>query len=523
MMEGSRMSGGDDGLLSRVSELCLADQGADERFPSDLKYFKLQRELNFRLEQLGRWRLELALVNPEHLIEIDELISAYSTLLNLKSFNPVSVQLLRNISNTMICLKRPTPASLTYQVVQHPRFLPCSPNLSILANAHSIYIDSFSSIITDIRLLRDNSTVIICSFDKTIRIWNVVNGKQLIILYGHQGHIERLELTKDENFLLSASHDNSVFVWDLRVYQKVCELKWHGKVVFDVILTSDEQFVVSGDQSGSVIVGCWEGFVGKLKGGKMEDIELYCRFEHGSKVRCLASSKDGKSIFSAGLGKDIKVWDLQTKMLKSVLSGHRSIIYDLKVLSKTNHLLSTGQDCTVVVWDLDKMCMLDTIKTSHFEYINSICINHDETIAIIAGKSQFYSVIDIGNRRILSKVDIARGYINAIALRNNTELILCEDSVIGLNLTTKETTFKIKGNFKARILALKVSHYEKYFMGYFKDKTVKFWSLDNGEVSFTYTLPTNALSVSHTPNYKYLLYSPDLLSLSVLRISFNPQ
>lgn len=510
-------------LSMKVSEQLLSNPEPVERFPSDLKHFKIQKELIHRLSQLNTWRLELEVKYPELLSEIDQLISTYSALLKLKSFNIGSTQLLRNTSNTMLCLKRPKFPLENYQIVEHTRFSLDSHNLSLLANIHSIYIDSFNSVVTDIKLLKDNSTIIISSFDKTIRIWNIINGKQLKILDGHRGYIEKLEITTDERYLLSASHDKSVFIWDLQVYEKVFELKWHQKTVFDVVLTNDQQFVASGDEGGSVIVGCWGKYVEKLNSKCEADIELHCRFEHGLKVRCLISSQDGKTIFSAGLDNCIKIWDLQTKDIKSVLSGHKSIILDMKILNTSNYLLSTGQDCCLIIWDLEKMCMRNNIKTGHSEYINSICISQDETFAILAGRDVFYSIIDINKRNIVNKVEIERGFINAITMKNSDEIILCEDNVVGLSISNSEKTFKIGGNFWARLIILKVSHYDKYLMGYFKDRTVKFWSLDNGEVSFTFSLPADAVSVSYTPNYKYLLYSPNLNMISVLKISFNSE
>ena len=51
------------------------------------------------------------------------------------------------------------------------------------------------------------------SWDKTIRLWNPLNGKLLHILLGHSGWIQAVCFSPDSLYLASACEDETVKIW----------------------------------------------------------------------------------------------------------------------------------------------------------------------------------------------------------------------------------------------------------------------------------------------------------------------
>ena len=49
--------------------------------------------------------------------------------------------------------------------------------------------------------------------DHTIRLWNLVNNEELIVLFGHRGEITDLEFTSNGRFLVSSSKDGFIKIW----------------------------------------------------------------------------------------------------------------------------------------------------------------------------------------------------------------------------------------------------------------------------------------------------------------------
>ena len=53
------------------------------------------------------------------------------------------------------------------------------------------------------------------SWDKSVRMWNPKNGKQIHHCEGHDGWVQALSFSSDGLYLASASDDESVRVWDV--------------------------------------------------------------------------------------------------------------------------------------------------------------------------------------------------------------------------------------------------------------------------------------------------------------------
>lgn len=506
-------------LLASLSELSISQPNAPKSLPSDLNRSRLKKELRFRLNQLNTWRLELQSASVYFLNSLNDQISRYTALLNQKSFDNESISQLRRISQTMLCLIRPTSQSPAYEIVERQRFSELKHNLSVLGNDYSIFLDSFSSIVSDMKILSDDQTLIACSYDGTIRLWNINTGKQLKIFEGHKDYVQKIDVSQDERYLLSASKDKKVIVWDLRKWCKVYEFTSHTKPVFDVFITKDQQFVASGDEEGKVYVGYWGRFVEKLEYSVMPSIEWYVTFEYGASVRCLESNEDGKLLFVGGTAQ-IKVFDVENKELKSIFSGHSQIVLSIKFLDTNNHLISTGQDLKVNIWDVGKCCLFKSLKSNHLEYISSFCISRDKNFLYFVGRDANYSVLNTKHYDKFEHFKLDRGFNNAVITKNANEIIICEDNMTVVNLETKQTVFKIHSSFTNRLTYIKANHYDKYFLGYFQSGTLNFWSFDSGDIVHSSNLPLGVRNISYTPNFKYLVYISSDNKIIVQKLCF---
>ena len=70
--------------------------------------------------------------------------------------------------------------------------------------------------------------------DKTIKIWNFINGKCEQMLKGHSRFINNLEFYSSKNQLISCSDDKTIRIWDMNMYRCVNVVDSHQKC-FDSI------------------------------------------------------------------------------------------------------------------------------------------------------------------------------------------------------------------------------------------------------------------------------------------------
>lgn len=101
------------------------------------------------------------------------------------------------------------------------------------------------------------------------------------------------------------------------------------------------------------------------------------------RINCIIKLPDGK-IVTGGQDANLKVWDINKKECLYSLSGHTSIIWDLK-LASNDKLISASDDNTSKIWNLNS-------KTSEFLYkgrrhISSIAVLKNNKVLLAAGKN----------------------------------------------------------------------------------------------------------------------------------------
>ncbi len=184
---------------------------------------------------------------------------------------------------------------------------------------------------------KDNATLAAIAADKSLRLWNVADGKPV-------ANAELAAVSHAVAFVGSAGQiavgrdDGVVRLWSIKAGEKVegqdtpsatleavAELKGHAKAVHAIALTAAqaEQFATA-DEQGIVII--WDA-------AQKKQIR---KINHGEPVTGLAWTADGKTLATAGGGKTLTLWqaadgkkladlrgDYRTRL--SVAAGQRAV------------------------------------------------------------------------------------------------------------------------------------------------------------------------------------------------------
>lgn len=235
-----------------------------------------------------------------------------------------------------------------------------------------------------------------CSYDKTIKVWNLTQEKCTRTLKGHRDWIRKI-IYLDKNIIASCSDDTTIKVWNVSLDEHIVSVQAHNKAVYNII---------------------------KLK-------------QNNNNANGVNSISNVSIVVSASEDLTIKIWNVMKKELLFVLEGHSSIVSALDQLVD-GRIVSGSWDKTIRIWNLNKS-NCDSILCGHLKYIHCVIAIAPETIASCSEDKS----IKIWNSKtstcIKTLIGHSDGVLHLIKLQDG-RLVSCSlDRTIKFWNATKET------------------------------------------------------------------------------------
>jgi WD40 repeat protein len=195
--------------------------------------------------------------------------------------------------------------------------------------------------VNDVAVLAGGQFVITGGEDKTVRVWELLSGKQMRSFQGHMTPVIAIAVRGDGRQIASASEDGAIRLWDLstsddhRALTEATEPLWAVAVSPDgkraAVAGADKQIRVYDPESG----------------------KLEATLPGGGAVTTLAFFPDGNRLVSAGGDRVIRIWDVSAKKSIKEIPGHELPVLGVAVSSDSKFLVSGGSDGKAFGWDLE--------------------------------------------------------------------------------------------------------------------------------------------------------------------------
>jgi len=280
-------------------------------------------------------------------------------------------------------------------------------------NGQLLYtFEGHSNEVLDVNFSPDSKTIVSASADDTVKVWMITNDFKsnpqppIYTFLGHGGKASEASFSPDGKTIVSASADSTIKLWHL---QGILPSFSGNSVSFspdgNIVSVSNEQGIISLRQrDGSLLKSFYahEGEIIKvlfhptgkniitigvdnqiklwnLDGKLIKSWQGHLKDNNSifEPIQDISFSPDGNNIATISrVDKQVKIWDLQGNLLKSWQTNDK-LVTNIN-FSRDGQTLATAGDKTVKLWDLEGN-LLKTIS-GHEENIASVSFSPDGKI-----------------------------------------------------------------------------------------------------------------------------------------------
>jgi len=210
-----------------------------------------------------------------------------------------------------------------------------------------------SDAVYDVAWSPDGTRLASCSKDKTVQVWDAIDGSHVFTYRGHTADVYTVAWSPDGTRLASCSKDKTVQVWDAVGGDSVAAdgghvftYRGHYDVVKTVAWSPDGRRIASG--SGDKTVQVWDAVGGDSVAADGGHVFTYTG--HIDWVNAVAWSPDGKRIASGSSDWTAQVWDVANGGHVFVYNGHPASVYTVVWSPDGTRIASSSFDKTVQIW-----------------------------------------------------------------------------------------------------------------------------------------------------------------------------
>jgi WD40 repeat protein len=352
----------------------------------------------------------------------------------------------------------------------------------------------------------DGRRVVSASDDQTLALWDLVSGGLLTIFEGHASRVNACAVTPDGRHVISAASDRTLKLWDLASGNLVATFQGHANSVYACAVTPDGRCAVSASEDRTLRV--WT----------LDTGDLVATFQgHTAAVTACTVTPDSQRVISASRDETLKLWNLATGNLVATFQGHARGVTACAVTPDGRRVVSASQDHTLKVWSLDSGGVLATFQ-GHADKVTACAVPTDGRRLVSASSDRTLKIWDLDNVRVLPTFEGHAGWVTACVVTPDGRRVISTSydrtlKIWGLDSGHALATFEVHAS---RVNACAVTPDHRRVISASFDQTLRIWDLHSGHILATlegHVGAVNACAV--TPDGKRVVSASDDYTLNV--------
>ncbi|HEV3144844.1 MAG TPA: AAA family ATPase, partial [Gemmataceae bacterium] len=268
---------------------------------------------------------------------------------------------------------------------------------NVASGEELLTLSGHGGVVSYVLFADDGNTLATASWDKTVYLWRLPGGEPIGSLKGHTGVVTSLAYSPDGSRLASCGWDKTVRLWEVRRQTELKALEGHERMVTSVAYAPNGLLLASG--SWDKTVRLWEPSSGKtvavLKG-------------HSGDITSVAFSRDGKTLASGSLDHSVKLWDMETKKERATLRGHGGEVTSVAFSRDGRFLATASWDRTVKLWNFETGELRATLQ-GHNGVVTSIAFAPDSRQLASCSLDHTVKIWDLETGRLLNSIAAQAG------------------------------------------------------------------------------------------------------------------
>jgi len=399
---------------------------------------------------------------------------------------------------------------------------------------HIVFVQfGHSTAITSVAFSPDGRYALSGSWDNTLKLWDISNGREIRTFKGHSDDVQAVTFSPDGKYALSGSNDKTVRLWDISCGRNIKTFKGHSRDVKSVAFSPDGKHALSGsydhtlklwDISSGQVIRTFKGHSGwvasvafspdgkyALSGSEDESVRLW-DISSGREVRTfkghpfwvdsVAFSPDGKYALSGSGGSDnfLVLWDISTGRKISSPKGKHTSINSVAFSPDGKYALAGTTTNNLMLWEINTERI--RVFRGHSKRVDSVAFSQDGKHALSGSIFDRFVLWDISTGRKIRSFDSGAsslafspdGRYALIGKFSGSDNLLLWDISSGRRIRT------IKGH-SAGVKSVAFSPDGKYALSGSYDHTFKLWDISSGQVTRTFK--------GHSAGVESVAFSPD--------------
>ncbi|KAG1775637.1 hypothetical protein EV702DRAFT_1279780 [Suillus placidus] len=331
--------------------------------------------------------------------------------------------------------------------------------------------------------LPDRQRIITCSLDGSLRVWSLKSGKQIGEDWRDgESEVKSIALSPDGKNVASGSQDGAVRLWDIDTCKVIAKWKGHTQKVVSVCWSRDGRRVLSGSEDGTARQ--WDVEKGETI---LELIEtghtaaaVWAVMYSPDMTLIATGGRDGPSTARKFLESSVKIWDAETGKLVTTLKGHNDSVRCLAWTKDGKTLVSGSYDDSIRTWDTAKWEQTAVLEGHTHGGLFAIAISPNDRILASASYDKTARLWNLENGQPVSSPLQHAESVDSVSFSENGQLLVtgCRDKNVyswdvaailreaGLNdllLDPKANKWAFRANATRRLIQQRPSAYRQGF------------------------------------------------------------